>query len=701
MGTLDIVDVGGSLVKLKHIKKVELMLQSDPQENAAAALAMVLSYYGNEVSPWDLADETLDTAADLLAAARSRGLYAEGYHMTMQELCQAPFPLIAHWKFHSFVVVTGVHHGRVHVHSPEKGHQVFSLAAFEAGFTGVALCFAGGKEQAQQPKSRGLRSIFPYFPAVGALLIVCQLFFSACCIAMAMLMRTFVEGLTSTAGGGVRPALAFGAAALLQLGAAALQIGILRRCENVLRGRAVQACSAALSEKSPLFFKRMQQAQLDAVCKGSGEIPATIAHSTFCVLQLLTVVLCLLVIAAQEPVSALVSLILIAAFAAALLAQRETLYSDAKRTAQDRFYTQMESAEDLGSGERSRLSGQSRRRFETWMNRASSQARHVGTDRQTCLWYLFAAAEVFAVFFVGLLRLLSGHASTAGVVSCLWLSGVIAGAMGALPALLQQQMTLRGLLESYKSVFRVGGTAKASPAVLPGRPGSLTLQNAALTSKSKTQLGFQGVTLDVHCGEVVAVSIDDDSDGEVLAQALSGIQTPMQGGLYLDNINAAELSEEALYASVTLLGHGVPRPSGTVRDNIAAGCGSITDYAVVQAASDALLHDSILLRDQGYDTPVSTLSAGEKILLEFACAFARGTPFLVGNGITQVLDPDTEAGLLQAIRRRGVGAVLLTKTPALLRQADVVCRIEAGRLTLRERSEFLDWEEVSEFAKQA
>ena len=114
-----------------------------------------------------------------------------------------------------------------------------------------------------------------------------------------------------------------------------------------------------------------------------------------------------------------------------------------------------------------------------------------------------------------------------------------------------------------------------------------------------------------------------------------------------------------------------------------------------------MLHESILLREKGYDTPASTLSDGGKVLLEFACAFARGTPFLVGDCITQAFDPDTETGLLQAIRRRDIGAVLLTKTPELLRQADMVCRIEAGRLTLRERAEFLDWEGGTSLAKQA
>ena len=44
------------------------------------------------------------------------------------------------------------------------------------------------------------------------------------------------------------------------------------------------------------------------------------------------------------------------------------------------------------------------------------------------------------------------------------------------------------------------------------------------------------------------------------------------------------------------------------------------------------------------------------------------------------------------LRRRGVGAVLLTEDQNLLRRGDVACRIEEGRTTLRERGIFVEEE---------
>ena len=165
--------------------------------------------------------------------------------------------------------------------------------------------------------------------------------------------------------------------------------------------------------------------------------------------------------------------------------------------------------------------------------------------------------------------------------------------------------------------------------------------------------------------------------------------------LGLAGLDAAGLSDRELCGNIALLGEGVPFPQGTVRENIAASLRGITDYSVVEAASDALLHRSILGRTAGYDTPVASLSRGERVLLEFACAFARGTPFLVCDSLTGVLDRETEGRLLRALRRRGVGAVLLTGDAALLRRGDLACRIQNGQVTLRERSELIDEEVYS------
>ena len=67
-------------------RRVELILQSGPRENAAAALAMVLAYYGRSVPVRELARQGMASAADLAAAAMRR---AAGVALTLENALAA------------------------------------------------------------------------------------------------------------------------------------------------------------------------------------------------------------------------------------------------------------------------------------------------------------------------------------------------------------------------------------------------------------------------------------------------------------------------------------------------------------------------------------------------------------------------------------------------------------------------------------
>mgnify|MGYP000002026620 FL=1 len=113
----------------------------------------------------------------------------------------------------------------------------------------------------------------------------------------------------------------------------------------------------------------------------------------------------------------------------------------------------------------------------------------------------------------------------------------------------------------------------------------------------------------------------------------------------------AKESSQDVFQNVMMLGESLPFPQGTVRENIAAQKEDVSDQAVAEAASQALLHESILRHKDGYDTPVQELSRGERVLLEFARAFVRGTPFLICPGLTRGLSRETEGELLSSLRQ--------------------------------------------------
>lgn len=681
---MDRVKKGGA------IGPVELIVQTCPEENGAAALAMVLSYYGKPAPMRELTEHTIASAADLVSAARSRGIYAQGYQMTFAQLCQAPLPLIVHWKFRCFVVVTGIRGGRVYLNSPEEGCQVLSRKAFEEGFTGVAVCFADSGTEGQRSGDGSARLALPGGAALPVLLAAAQLFLAAGYLALAVLFRSVASRLSAPqTEGELMLCLELGLVILLQSGAVFFQLVLLRRSMALCHRDRVRIFRERLEQADIAFFQRTDSFRLDEAVRGCAGEPAARARGVMCVTQLISGVVCLGFMAAQVPAAAVASAVTVIAFTVACLLRRDRLYSDGKLDARAKLLTGELAAGDLETLEAARLRGEDSAHFQRWAGEAGSASRPAEREWQRLLWYGTAAVELLLVFFACLMEMIAGNAGTADVLGCLSLAAAAAISLGAVPCLLEAKAEERRHRESMNLVFSEREEDQAPSGM--GAARSLTLQNAALRTGQDNAISVKDISFTVERGEILVV-FGEEAVRSALAAVVSGLERPAQGELYLDRRNAAELSDREICGTITLLGGGLPFPRGTVRENIASGFQGITDYAVMEAASDALLHQSVLLRSGRYDTPVSTLSEGERVQLEFARAFARGTPFLVCNDLTGILDPETEDQLIRSLRRRGVGAVLLTGDRTLLRKGDIACRIEDGRTALRERTEIVEEE---------
>lgn len=662
-------------------RKVVQMFQSGPRDNGQTALAMVLTCLGCPVSPWEL--EAVYSAADLVRGARARGFYAEGCRITARELCAAPLPAIAHWRFRTFVVVSRVWGKWVWVNDPEEGLRVLTMKEFEAGFTGVAVYFAGQDGTVQDAEPPRGREFFTRFPAAALLMGVAQVLISVCCAAAVVFLRLLVGGVSGMA-------VLFCVPVVLLLAAALFQVWLARRCERELRRQAVQYCAEGLRKKSPLFFQRVQMHQVAFVCESCGAAGG-LARLGGHTMWLWTAGICLALIAGQDLWAGAAAMAVAVVFAAAVHGREELLCSEAKRAGRDRFLLEHRTARKLDRLDS--LSGEHRRYFEQWLCQAGGLAASPALEYLLWEWFAFVTAELAAVLCVCLSRMAAGQLRLEGTAGCVGAALFFAGAMSALPRRVGEQAMLRAVRETLEGLFRESSaqTPKFITPVPIESAEELTVQSIDLLPAREGEAGFRGVSLSVRRGEVLSVQVEDGGR-LTLSRLIAGIVAPVQGAVYLDGVNLQELREEELYRRVTLLGRGIPLPHGTVRENITAGCGDISDFAVAQAASDALLHERVLLREKGYDTPARLLSSGEWILLEFACAFARGTPFLIADACTRRLGPETERKLLDAARSRGVGVVLVGDRGAPFRWADAVCRIEEGHVTLMERVEMVDWE---------
>ena len=126
--------------------EVPTVLQMEAAECGAAALDMVLAYYGLWV-PLEEMRETCGVnrdgskASNIVKAAMKKGCTARGCRWTAKKLKEKEYPLIIHWEFNHFVVLEGFDDRYAYINDPAAGHRKVPFEQFRTSYTGIALEF--------------------------------------------------------------------------------------------------------------------------------------------------------------------------------------------------------------------------------------------------------------------------------------------------------------------------------------------------------------------------------------------------------------------------------------------------------------------------------------------------------------------------------------------------------------------------------
>lgn len=166
----------------------------------------------------------------------------------------------------------------------------------------------------------------------------------------------------------------------------------------------------------------------------------------------------------------------------------------------------------------------------------------------------------------------------------------------------------------------------------------------------------------VKSGEQVTLVGRTGAGKSTVFKLLLGLYKPEKGTVTIGGVDVSQISDGARRSCIGCVEQHFARVPGTVLDQITLGDPSISRNMAQNAAQLAGLDSVIRTFPDGYDTPCSDgmFSQGEWQLLSIARAAAADPAVLLLDEITANLDADTEARVLDALRRASVGRTVLS-----------------------------------------
>ncbi|MFJ7042220.1 thiol reductant ABC exporter subunit CydD [Streptomyces sp. NPDC101112] len=190
------------------------------------------------------------------------------------------------------------------------------------------------------------------------------------------------------------------------------------------------------------------------------------------------------------------------------------------------------------------------------------------------------------------------------------------------------------------------------------------------------------VSFTVAPGETVAIVGPSGVGKSTLLNVLLGFTRATAGTVSVGGTDLAALDMEQWRSRIAWVPQRPHLYAGSIAENVRLARPDADDAAVRRALADAGALEFVDALPDGADTVLGEdgagLSAGQRQRLALARAFLADRPVLLLDEPTASLDGETEAEVVEAVRRLAVGrtVLLVVHRPALLDVADRVVRLE-------------------------
>jgi ATP-binding cassette subfamily B protein len=209
---------------------------------------------------------------------------------------------------------------------------------------------------------------------------------------------------------------------------------------------------------------------------------------------------------------------------------------------------------------------------------------------------------------------------------------------------------------------------------------------AALAAIDGIEWILKDVSFIIEPGQTVAIVGHTGAGKTTLTSLMMRFYEVTAGRIVLDGVDLRDHDLRALRQHFAVVLQDPFLFSGTIGENIRFGNERITGETMRRAARDVNVLDFIESLPRGFEEPVrergSSLSTGQKQLINFARALAFNPRILILDEATSSVDTDTELRIRSALERmvEGRTSVLIAHRLSTVQRADTILVMHKGQL---------------------
>jgi NHLM bacteriocin system ABC transporter peptidase/ATP-binding protein len=695
----------------KGVAKVPVVMQLEALECGAAALAMVMAYYGKWV-PLEQARIDCGVSRDgskaknIYLAAQHYGFDVKAYSMSPESIREkGKYPCIIHWNMNHFVVLNGFRGKNVYINDPARGTVKVTWDEFDKSFTGVVLIPTpsdkfepGGKRRSTLDFAR--KRLVGTGAAIAFVMLTTAISYLFG-IANSVTSRIFMDRLLT----GINRDWLYPFISVLIL-LAVIQI-IIAWAQTIyslkINGKMAVIGSTSYMWKVLRMPMEFFSQRLAGDIQNRSEMNASIAGTlitTFAPLMLNTIMMVfyLVLMIWQSPLLTLIGISALAvnAVMSRIISQKRINVTRVQmRDAGKLAATTVTGIEMI---ETIKASGAENGFFQKWAGyQASVNSQDVKSAKlNQFLGMVPAFLSILAnnvVLILGVWLTMEGKFSLGAV---LMFQGFLASFMSPAMMLVDAGQTIQEMrtemervedVMEYPDDINVTYTVDSEEEKMSKLGGNVELKDVTFGYSRLEPPLIEGFSLKMKPGQRIALVGASGCGKSTISKLVSGLYQPWSGEILFDGKPRMSYPREVITGSIAVVDQDITVFEDTIANNIKMWDSSIQDFEMILAARDARIHDDIMKIPDGYQHKLVSggkdLSGGQRQRMEIARVLAQDPSIIILDEATSALDARTEYEVVNSIKDRGITCIVIAHRLSTVRDCDEIIVLDKGKVVER------------------